>query len=344
MERSRHRIIFLLAIISGLALVALARSSLNDYFLSLINFIGIYAILSISLNITNGFTGLFSLGHPGFMAIGGYITAILTFPVARKSMFLELPQWVAGIELPFLPALLVGGLCAAIIAVMIGLPVLRLRGHYLAVATMGFIIIVRVLITNWESITRGPLGLNGLAALTNLWWVYPWVVITFYVGWKIKFSSFGRSMLSIREDEMAAACLGVNLFRTRVTALAIGAFFAGIAGGLWAHLVTAITPSAFSLMLAFNIVVMVVVGGSGSVTGSLVAAVIFSVITEFFRPIEEGYGLYGLGEISMAVILIMILILKPGGLFGSREPGFLTVRDVYKLAENPQTTRKEKLR
>lgn len=339
-----HRIIFLLAIITGLALVAAARSSLNDYFLSLINFIGIFAILSISLNITNGFTGLFSLGHPGFMAIGGYVTAILTFPVARKSMFLELPQWLAGLEMAFLPALLIGGLCASIIAFMIGLPVLRLRGHYLAVATMGFIIIVRVLITNWESVTRGPLGLNGLTALTNLWWVYPWVVLTFYVAWKIKFSSYGRTMLSIREDELAAACLGVNLFRTRVMALAVGAFFAGIAGGLWAHLVTAITPGAFSLMLAFNIVVMVVVGGSGSVTGSLVAAVIFSVITEFFRPLEEGYGLYGLGEISMAVILIVILIFKPGGLFGSREPGFLTAKDVYVPADNPPTIRKENMR
>jgi branched-chain amino acid transport system permease protein len=344
MDGLRRHIVFLLAIGIGLMLVALARATLNDYLLSLINFIGIYAILAISLNITNGFTGLFSLGHPGFMAIGGYITAILTFPVARKSMFLELPPWLAGQELPFLPALLLGGLCASIVAVLIGLPVLRLKGHYLAVATMGFIIIVQVLITNLESVTRGPLGLNGLAALTNLWWVYPWVVITFYVGWKIKFSSYGRTMLSIREDELAAQCLGVKLFSTRVKALAVGAFFAGIAGGLWAHLVTAITPGTFSLVLAFNIVVMVVVGGSGSVTGSLVAAVIFSVITEFFRPLEESYGLYGLGAISMAVILVLILIFRPGGLFGTREPGFLTAGDAAGPAVNSHINRKERMK
>lgn len=324
MRARNRRGFFLLMALAGLAIVALARWTLNEYFLSLINFIGIYVILAVSLNITNGFSGLFSLGHPGFMAIGGYVTAILTFPVARKAMFLELPQWLAGLELPFLPALLIGGLCAALTALAVGLPVLRLRGHYLAVATMGFIIIVQVLITNWESVTRGPLGLNGLPAITNLWWVYPWVVVTVYAGWKIKFSSFGRSMLSIREDDLAAQCLGVNLFRTRVTALAIGAFFAGVAGGLWAHLVTAITPTTFSIMLAFNIVVMVVVGGSGSVTGSLAAAVIFSVLTEFFRPIEESYGVYGVGEILMAAILLLILIFKPGGMFGSREPRFLT--------------------
>jgi len=323
MKPRSNGILFVAAVLVGTAFVWLARATLNDYILSLINFIGIYAILAISLNMTNGFTGLFSLGHPGFMAIGAYVTAILTLPVSRKSMFLDLPQWLAKLELPFLPAMLASGLCASVVALLIGLPVLRLRGHYLAVATLGFIIIVQVLITNWESVTRGPLGLNGLPAFTNLWWVYPWVVVTFYVAWKIKFSSYGRAMLAVREDELAASCLGVNLFRTRVMALVLGAFFAGIAGGLWAHLVTAITPNTFSLILAFNIVVMVVVGGSGSVTGALAAAVIFSVITEFFRPIEENYGIYGLGEIFMAFILIMILIFRPKGLFGSQEPGFL---------------------
>jgi branched-chain amino acid transport system permease protein len=238
-------------------------------------------------------------------------------------MFLELPQWLANLQLPFLPALFMGGVCAVITAVGVGLPVLRLRGHYLAVATIGFLIIVQVLIINWESVTRGPLGLNGLSALTNLWWVYPWVLITVYVSWKIKFSSYGRRMLSVREDETAAQCLGVNLFRTRVAALVIGAFFAGVAGGLWAHLVTAITPSSFSLIMAFNIVVMVVVGGTGSISGSFIAAIIFSVLTEIFRPLEEVLGVYGIGEVMMALILILILIYRPQGLFGSREPGFL---------------------
>ena len=305
------------------------RSTVNEYILSIINFVGIYIILAVSLNITNGFTGLFSLGHPGFMAIGGYVTAILTFPVSRKSMFLELPQWLANLEMPFFPASIIGGVCAAMMALVVGLPVLRLRGHYLAVATLGFLIIVQVLITNWDSVTRGPLGLNGLPAITNLWYVYPWVVVTVYVAWKIKFSSYGRSMLSIREDDMAAQCLGVNLFRTRVAALVIGAFFAGIAGGLWAHLVTAITPTSFSLILAFYIVVMVVVGGAGSITGAFIAAIIFSVLTEIFRPLEENLDVYGVGEIFTAAILILILIYRPQGLFGSREPGFLSTRDRY---------------
>jgi branched-chain amino acid transport system permease protein len=323
MNGNRQRLIFAVLIFSGIGFVALARHTVDEYILSIINFVGIYVILAVSLNITNGLAGLFSLGHPGFMAIGGYVTAILTFPVARKSMFLELPQWLANLQLPFLPALLIGGVCAATTAVGVGLPVLRLRGHYLAVATMGFLIIVQVMIMNWESVTRGPLGLNGLAPLTNLWWVYPWVLITVYVSWKIKFSSYGRRMLSVREDEVAAQCLGVNLFKTRVAALVVGAFFAGVAGGLWAHLVTAITPTSFSLIMAFNIVVMVVVGGTGSISGSFIAAIIFTVLTEIFRPLEEVLGVYGIGEVMMALILILILIYRPQGLFGSREPGIL---------------------
>lgn len=327
MNQNRKRLVFLALILLGAGFVALVRSTVNEYILSIINFVGIYIILAVSLNITNGFTGLFSLGHPGFMAIGGYVTAILTFPVSRKAMFLELPQWLANLEMPFFPASIIGGVCAAMMALVVGLPVLRLRGHYLAVATLGFLIIVQVLITNWDSVTRGPLGLNGLPAITNLWYVFPWVVVTVYVAWKIKFSSYGRSMLSIREDDMAAQCLGVNLFRTRVAALVIGAFFAGIAGGLWAHLVTAITPTSFSLILAFYIVVMVVVGGAGSITGAFVAAIIFSVLTEIFRPLEENLDVYGIGEIFTAAILILILIYRPQGLFGSREPGFLLTRD-----------------
>lgn len=320
-----QRLVFIALALAGGLLILLMRQFLNDYILSIAGFVGIYVILAVSLNITNGFTGLFSLGHPAFMAIGGYTCAILTFPVQRKGYFLSgLPDWLAGTELSFLPALLIGGLFAALASLLIGLPVLRLRGHYLAVATLGVIIIVQVLITNMGGITRGPLGLNGLPALTNLWWVYLWVLITVYLGWKLKFSSFGRSMLAIREDEMAADCLGINLLRTRVQALMVGAFLAGVAGGLWAHLVTAITPKSFSLILAFTIVVMVVVGGSGSISGSLLAAVIFSMLTEAFRPLEENLNVYGIGEIVLSLILIIILIYRPIGLFGTSEPGWLS--------------------
>lgn len=325
METHRPRYCFAAMILVMIVFSFLMKSMADDYLLAIVCFTGINVILAVSLNLTNGFTGLFSLGHPAFMAIGGYVTAILTFSIQKKPLFLpDLPQWMVPLHFPFFPALLVGGCCAAIVSLIIGLSVLRLKGHYLAVATMGFLIIVQVLLNNAESITRGPLGLNGLEEFTNIYWVSGWAIVTIYICWKIKFSSLGRSMLAVREDEMAANSLGVNLFYTRNFALAVGAFFAGIAGGLWGHLITALTPGSFSLIMSFNIVVMVVVGGAGSITGSVTAAIIFSLITECFRPLEENFGVYGVGEIVMSMILILILIFRPGGLFGTDEPDFVT--------------------
>jgi branched-chain amino acid transport system permease protein len=320
-EMCRPKWFFPVLILCGAVLVFILRATMNEYILSIVCFMGINIILAVSLNLTNGFTGLFSLGHPAFMAVGGYVAAILTFPTARKAMLLPaLPAWLAGQEWCLLPALLVGGLCATFTAFIVGFPVLRLKGHYLAVATLGFLIIAQVIITNLESFTRGPLGLNGLPMLTNLWWIYLWVVITVYVCWKVKHSSLGRTMLAIREDEIAAECLGVPLSRRRILALSLGAFFAGVAGGLWGHLVTAITPTSFSVIMAFNLVVMVVVGGSGSITGAALAAALFTTVVEVLRPLEEALEAYGISEVILAIGLVMILIFRPQGIFGSREP------------------------
>ncbi len=323
---SNNRLIAFLCLAAFLAAAAAAaQGALNDYYLSILNFVGISVILACSLNITNGFCGLFSLGHPGFMAIGGYVAAILALPVMRKHMFLpDLPPFLLETAWPLLPALLAGGFCAALAAVVIGVPVLRLRGHYLAVATLGFIIIVQVLVTNLDPWTRGPLGLNGLPSATNLWWVWGWVLATLYVSFKLKYSSLGRSMLAVRENELAAQSLGVRTAWTKILALAVGAFFAGVAGGLWAHLITAITPKSFSIIMAFNLVVMVVVGGSGSITGCFLAAVAITSLREALRPLEEVLEMYGLSEIILAFGLIMMLIYRPKGMFGSGEPRFLT--------------------
>lgn len=319
------RLVVLLLTALGVPVSFFIERSADPYLLSVITFMGVNIILAVSLNLTNGFTGLFSLGHPGFMAIGGYLAAILVFPAARKTMLLpELPQWLQSVEWHLFPALVAGGLLAALIAVLVGFPVLRLKGHYLAVASLGFLIIVQVLITNMEEWTRGPLGLNGLPPKTTLWWVYLWAVLTVYVCWRVKHSSLGRSMLAIRENAMAAETLGVNLTRTRMLAFVMGAFFAGVSGGLWAHLVTVITPRSFSIILAFSLVVMVVIGGSGSITGSILAAGLLTLIVEVLRPIEEQLVVYGINEIIVSVALILILVFRPTGFFGSREPALLT--------------------
>jgi branched-chain amino acid transport system permease protein len=321
----------------GAVLVYAARHSFNPYVLSIIQFAGLNVILAVSLNVTNGFIGLFSLGHPAFMTIGGYTTAILVMPSARKALMLpDLPSLLVGQEWAFLPALLAGGLLATLAAIIVGFPVLRLRGHYLAVATLGVIFIVESFAVNLRGVTRGALGLSGLPADTTLWWVFLFMLVTVYVCWQLKHSSLGRTMLAIRENELAAACLGVKVARTRVLAFALGAFFAGIAGGLWAHLVTLISPSSFSFLLAFQLVVMVVLGGTGSITGAALAAAVLTIFTEFLRPAEEAAGLFGASQIVVALAVLLVLIFRPTGLFGTAEPDlFAWIRRAFARSQTP---------
>jgi branched-chain amino acid transport system permease protein len=312
---------FVVAAAIGAVLVYLSDANLNPYILSIIQFIGLNIILAVSLNVTNGFIGLFSLGHPAFMTIGGYVTAILVIPAERKAALLpDLPSFLAAQEWSFLPALVAGGSVAALVALIVGFPVLRLRGHYLAVATLGLIFIVQSFAVNMRGVTRGALGLSGLPELTNLWWVYLFCLVTIYVCWQLKHSSLGRTMLAIRENELAASCLGVKVARMRILSFVLGAFLAGIAGGLWVHLVTLISPSSFSFILAFQIVVMVVLGGTGSITGAVLVAVVLSVLTQLLRPVEEAANAFGASQMIVAFVVLIVLITRPKGLFGTAEP------------------------
>jgi branched-chain amino acid transport system permease protein len=312
---------FAVAALIGAGLVYLSEASFNPYILSIIQFIGLNIILAVSLNVTNGFIGLFSLGHPAFMTVGGYVTAILVIPAERKAALLpDLPSFLAAQEWSFLPALLAGGAVSALVALIVGFPVLRLRGHYLAVATLGLIFIVQSFAVNMRGVTRGALGLSGLPPLTNLWWVYLFCLLTIYVCWQLKHSSLGRTMLAVRENELAASCLGVKVARVRILSFVLGAALAGIAGGLWVHLVTLISPSSFSFILAFEIVVMVVLGGTGSITGAVLVATMLSVLTQLLRPVEEASNLFGASQMIVAFVVLVVLITRPKGLFGTAEP------------------------
>jgi branched-chain amino acid transport system permease protein len=308
----------------GAVAVAGVQALLSYYLVTVVSIVLIYVMLTVSLQVTNGLTGLFSLGHPAFMTIGAYVAAILTYPAQRKGFMMpDLPAWLATQQWDLLPAMLVGAGAATLSALIVGFCVLRLKGHYLAVATLGLIIIVRVVINNLDGYTRGGLGLSGVARLTDLWWVYGWTVLAVYVAWRLKHASLGRAMLAIRENEMAARCMGIDVFRTRLLAFVLGAFFAGIAGGLMVHLVSVITPGSYGIPLAFNLVVMVVIGGTGSITGGILAAVAISLLGEALKPFEETVELYGLSQVLIALGLIVMLRLRPQGLFGSAEPAFL---------------------
>ncbi|KPJ84853.1 MAG: hypothetical protein AMS17_15395 [Spirochaetes bacterium DG_61] len=322
LQRLNRPLTFLLAVPVLFLLLWLAKATLSQYVILIITFIGIYIVASVSLNITNGYAGLFSLGHAGFMAIGAYTSTLLTFPVKLREVFAlaYLPPMLGGPEFqwPFLPALLVGGIFAAVVAAIVGIPVLRLRGHYLAVASLGLMILINAVAMNFRNITRGSIGINSIPKYTNIWWSYGWVVLTIYVVWRLTNSSFGRAMMAIREDETSAQVQGINLLKYKLLSFTLGAFFAGIAGGLYAHLSGAIMPWVFSFNLTFQIVIMVVVGGQGTIFGPVLGAVILIVLRYVLKPLEEGLTVYGLVELIYATLLIFIMLRKPEGLLGVR--------------------------
>lgn len=317
MRRQLPLIVGLLAIT---LLLFLAEQTLNSYYLRILQLMGIYIVLTASLNLPNGFTGDFSLGHAAFMAVGGYAAALLTMPVTVKALQLrDAPPWLQEIALPFWAATLIGGVLAASLAVPIGLVVLRLRGHYLSVATIGLLVVVQGLAINWQSVTRGARGLSGLQPLTTLWWSFGWAGLTVFVVWRLAYSPFGRAMVAVRDDAVAAASRGVRVFRVRFVAFVVSAFFAGVGGSLLAHQVTAVNPTTYAFSITFLIVIMLVIGGMGSVTGSVVGAVVMTVVPVVLRDLEQDLQVVGAAQLVMAAALIAFMIFRRQGLLGTRE-------------------------
>jgi branched-chain amino acid transport system permease protein len=318
----------LAALVLLIGAVWLAQNQLNPFYLQILGLLGINIIATVSLNFAAGYGGMFSLGHPAFMAIGGYAAAILTYPVAMKmSRIPGYPDWLLQVQMPFLPALLIGGIAASLVAIAVGWPVLRLRGHYLAVATLGLTVIVQVAIVNLRDYTRGALGLSGIPGLTNLWWIAGFVVLTVYVVARLVHSRFGRALRAVRDDYLAAQMSGVDVARTRLIGFSIAAFFAGIAGGLLGHLLRILTPGQFSFNAVFLGVAMMILGGIGSTTGAILGATIMTILPQFIIPLERGGNflgleipaLNGLTQIVTALILIGVMLVKPAGLAGARE-------------------------
>lgn len=328
--KKRNMILNLAAILVLLLFLVYANRNLSSYNIRVLNLCAIYAILGMSMNLINGVTGLFSLGHAGFMAVGAYVTALLTMPPAVKeqNFFLEpIVPVLANINLPFPIAITVGGIFAAFVAFLIGAPVLRLRGDYLAIATLGFSEIIRIIITNTQSITNGALGLKSIPGTTNLWWTYGTAILTLYIMFAIVNSSYGKAFKSIREDEIAAESMGVNLFKHKVMAFVIGAFFAGVGGGLLASLQGAINPLMFRFILTFNVVLVVVLGGMGSMSGSVISAFIVTSGLETLRVLDESInigpiqmaGIPGLRMVVFSTMLMIVVIFFQRGLMGTNE-------------------------
>jgi branched-chain amino acid transport system permease protein len=294
--------------------------------------IGILMILVVALNLANGFTGVFTLGQIGFMALGAYIAAILTLPAGVKSSFLpDLPDWLAGLSfdlmvgpLPvgWLVATLIAATLVAGVAALVGVVLMRLSGPFVSVATLGFLVIVDVILVNADSFTRGSRTFSGVRPYTDMWWAWAGAVVTVYAVWRIKRSGFGRQMFAQRGDRWAAQGVGISILRSRLVAFVASAFFTAIAGSLFAHFLTSFSPKTFDFNLTFEVITMLVVGGMGSVSGSVIGTFLIFGMSEVLREFAGRTLLYGLDGILLATFLILVIIFRPEGVMGQREISF----------------------
>jgi branched-chain amino acid transport system permease protein len=330
MKLERTHLYSLAALAAAAALLVAADLCLDAFAVRVLSLCAIYVVLALSLNLVNGFTGLFSLGHAGFMAVGAYTCALLTMTAEQKQVnFFLAPvvPWLADVTIPFVPALLAAGVVAAVLGFLIGAPVLRLKDDYLAIATLGFSEIVRVVLTNTQSLTNGALGLKGLPKFANTGVVWTCAALSTAFMALVARSSWGRAMKAVRDDEIAAGAMGVNVFRVKVVSFTASSFMAGVGGALLGHLLTTIDPKMFSFMLTFNIVLVVVLGGIGSITGSVVAAIAVTILMEALRFLDgpmnlllvRTEGLPGLRMVVFSALLMAVVLFRQRGLMGSRE-------------------------
>ncbi len=309
--------------------IALLDASGQSFWQGLVINLGLFIILTVSLNLTSGFTGVFSLGQIGFMALGAYISAILTLPLQEKGAYLsDLPSWIAGVHLDqdigpvpagFLLATLIGAALVSVVAWLVGRVLMRLSGHFVAVATLGFLVIVRVVLFNADAFTRGSRTFSNVTPYTNLWWTGLWTLVVIYVVWRLKRSPYGRDMFAQREDRVAAQAIGIRVMDPRLLAFIVGAFFSAVAGSLYAHFITSFSPTVFYFDLTFRVITMLVIGGMGSVSGSIIGAILIVGLGEALRRVEDTTLLYGLSGIVLAVIFLVVITVRREGLLGQRE-------------------------
>lgn len=263
-----------------------------------------YTIIMVtSLNLLVGIMGEFSLGHAGFMSVGAYASAVVSNMLAEKGI----PDFLL-----FVLVLLIGGIAAAITGVLVGIPTLKLRGDYLAIVTVAFAEIIRVAFTNFE-ITGGGRTMSGIAKLSDFYWVFWVMVVCVTIMYMFIRSRFGRTVKAIREDYIAAAASGVNVTFYKVMTFTVSAFFAGIAGAIYAHYMTAMIPTSFNFMYSAEFLTEVIIGGTGSMTGSIIGAAFLSALPEAMRAFSR-YRMLG-----YSVVLVLIMIFRPGGIFGTWE-------------------------
>lgn len=316
------------ALLSGLFFVLVVGFSwagwLDSYTQLIIMFVGVNIIMSSSLNLINGYMGEFSVGHAGFMAIGAYGTSVLTVWFFSKGSVFGPGLLSPGWAILFFPAmLLVGGIAAALVGLLVAIPSFRTRGDYLAIITLAVNYIVKSAIENIQTIggARGFMGMsrvvNGMQSMVNVPWMMIWtwlsVFLTIVLIQRFVSSSYGKGIIAIREDEIAAEIMGVNTRRAKMVAFMLSSGLAGMAGGLIAHILGYINPGSFTIMKSTEALVMVYLGGMGSLSGSVLSAILFTLVLELLRPLQV------IKWVVVPLLLILLMLFRPEGLLGQRE-------------------------
>jgi len=299
-----------LAVLYGLNVVFQGRM-ISPYIARMIMLSGIAITLAVSLNLINGFTGQFSIGHAGFMAVGAYTSAYFSVNYGIR-LAAALGDGVVGWVAALVAATLVGAACAAVAGLVVGVPSLRLKGDYLAIVTLGFGQIIVVLLNNIDAI-GGARGYSGIPIVKSFFWIFLIAVLTIVIVYNIVHSAFGRALISIREDEIAAEAMGVNTTRYKVSAFVISSAMAGAGGVLLAHFDGYLNPKSFEFIKSFEILIMIILGGLGSIVGSVLGAILLTVLPEALR----GFAQYRM--VIYSLLLIILMITRPQGLLGKTD-------------------------
>jgi branched-chain amino acid transport system permease protein len=311
--------------------IALQRIGiLNKYYIQVMMFAGINIMMTASLNLVNGFTGQFCIGHAGFMSLGAYGAAVVTTMVFGGKNVPALAQTPV-----FLLGLLVGGLIAAFVGVLIGLPSLKLKGDYLAIVTLAFGEIVRAILRLIKPIGAAR-GMIGIPNYSTLAWILFFMTLTLYLLKNLIYSPYGRAFIAIRDNEIAADVMGIDTTKYKITSFCIAAFIAGVAGGLYAHVLSFIQPDSFSFVKSSDYLVFMYAGGSGSLTGSIVGATLLTILPEVLRFLSD----WRLAVYAAALVLVMLY--RSDGICGGKELPFLRIRRRDLYAEPLFMRRREK--
>lgn len=327
---TNQRLINLAIIVTAIWFTWFAQNTFDEYTIRIINNVAIFIILAVSYNLINGVTGQFSLEPNGFVAIGAYVVAILT--VDAETMLyqydIEDPSaWVLAMQADFAWALLFAGIISALVALSLSFPVFRVRGDYLAIVTLGFGFIIKILAINNPQITNGSLGINDIPEFSNLYWTGGIAIFAVLAILNIIYSKYGRAMKAVRDDEDAATAMGVNTFKIKTYAFTTSAFFEGVGGGLLASLLTSISPDLFTFFLTFQLLIIIVLGGLGSTTGAILGTIFVMAGLEYMRFLDEPMNIFGMQTDAMpgmrmvvfSLILIAVMLFAREGLTGKKE-------------------------